>query len=427
MSTQRQNGQAMVPAGNAPTSLFQKSYTTIYDLLEKNKKALAQAATKHLDVERLMKLALGEIRKTPDLALCEPATVVASVMQAAQLGLEIGGPLGRCYLVPFNNRKTERKECQLIIGYKGMIELALRSGMVETVEGYPVFEGDRFEYSLGLNRKLEHEPTGENESAEALTHAYAIVRFKGGGVLFMVLTRAAIETVRRNAAGGKNAIWDKYFAEMVVKTAIRRIFKFTPASPEIARAVAIDELADAGVSTLDAIDVELVGDQRPEEKTPPKGPAGALDKIVDRVRSVPAPQVTETAGVEVDAPGDQDAAKAASEPQAEPDKPAPAAAAPASEPEEPIEAAMERWAALIEKARKTTDKVPAERVKREVKARLSEDDPRFAKVMAWYAETIAWFKGGSKPNPLTAPLTKGQGQGQGTLPITRERDPGEEG
>lgn len=467
MSQQQQNSQAMVPAGNGATSLFSRSYTTIYDLLAKNKAALAEAATKHLSVDRLTKLALTEIRKTPDLALCDPPTVVASVMQAAQLGLEIGGPLGRSYLVPFNNSKTGRKECQLIIGYKGMIELALRSGMVETIEGYPVYEGDVFEYSLGLNRKLEHEPCGEDDPAK-LTHAYAIVRFKGGGVLFTVLTRNAIEKVRDRSAGGRNAIWKLYFPEMGVKTAIRRIFKFTPASPEIARAVAIDELAEAGVSTLDALDADIVAPAAPEEKVPPKEPAGALDKLVDRARK-PAGQVSaisegqvttektaagpapvegtpETVAGEVVDSDDrlieerpdgsrlrfQGGVYRASRPiegsnrrsisefdtegeardwlwpiAASSEPTTPKTPATAKGEEETLDQAMDRWHGLLSKARSTWDKAPAERVKREASKRIPMEDPRFEQVMAAYRDVMEHFK---QPRPAPAktapPATK---------------------
>lgn len=269
---------------------LKERYRGMQALLEQNRAAIAQACAKHLDVNRLSRLALTELRKTPDLLQCAPMSVVASVMQAAQLGLELGGPLGRAYLVPYNNRKTKRKECQLIIGYKGMIDLALRSGMVETVEGYPVFDGDEFDYELGLNRRLRHLPTGEDDPAK-LTHAYAIVRFKGGGVLFTVLTRKAIDAIRRRSPGANRGPWVEHFAEMAVKSAIRRIFKFTPASPELARAIAFEDHAEAGISPTEVIDADLVTpDDQPtttDETVPPR--AGALDKLVERERTKKTP------------------------------------------------------------------------------------------------------------------------------------------
>jgi recombination protein RecT len=279
--------QAKQEAPSTAMTPYQKQYTGIMALLDKNKHAIAEAAAKHLDVSRLTKLALSEMRKTPDLVQCVPASVVASVMQAAQLGLEIGGPLGRCYLVPYNNRKSGKKECQLILGYKGMIELALRSGMVETVEGYPVYEGDHFVYELGLDRKLEHKPSGEEESKK-LTHAYAIIRFKGGGVLFTVLTRKAIDAIREGSPGKNQKPWVEHYAEMAVKSCIRRAFKFSPASTDdrLSRAIGMEEQSEAGISAEDIIDGEIVG-AAPEAVA--EEPKGALDSIVDKARDEKKP------------------------------------------------------------------------------------------------------------------------------------------
>lgn len=252
---------------------FNQKMLTIRDLLIKNRGELARAASSHLNIDRLERIAITCIRKTPALADCTPISVVASVMQCAQLGLEPDSMLGRVYLVPFHNKKTGKLECTPIIGYKGMIELSLRSGMVETVEGRAVYKGDHFEYALGLNRKLDHEPIAEADNA-ALTHAYAIVRFKGGGVLFDVLTRAQIDRIRAKSPGGKNQIWSDYFAEMGIKSVIRRIWKYCPASTELSRAAALDERSEAGESVEIPDGLELVGEDDAQIAEAPKSSLG---------------------------------------------------------------------------------------------------------------------------------------------------------
>jgi recombination protein RecT len=288
----------MTAAAQTQMVPLKERYIGMQAVLEKNRGAITQACTKHLDAGRLSRLALTELRKTPDLLLCTPVSVVASVMQAAQLGLEIGGPLGRAYLVPFNNKKARTKECQLVIGYKGMIELALRSGMVETVEGYAVYEGDHFDYELGLNRRLSHQPYGEDDPAK-LTHAYAIVRYRGGGVLFAVLTRKAIEARRRQSPGAERGPWVEHFAEMAIKTAIRWIFKYTPASPELSRAVSFEEQAEAGISPTEVIDADLVATIDAEGADATEERKGALDKLVDKERAKkPATPTIKVRGVD---------------------------------------------------------------------------------------------------------------------------------
>lgn len=247
--------------------------------LHKAKKDLMLAATKHLDVDRLTRLAITAIRKTPALAKCTPVSVIASVMQCAQLGLEPDSVLGRVYLVPFKG------ECTVIVGYKGMIELALRSGLVETVEGYPVFEGDEFDYSLGLERRLHHKPCGETDAAK-MTHAYAIVRFKDGGVLFSVMTRKAIDAVRNASPGKDHAPWVKHYPEMAVKTAIRRLWKFCPASPELARAASLEERGEAGISIVEDTELNLPAGffdgEVVDAAGEPKPEKSKLDQIVDK-------------------------------------------------------------------------------------------------------------------------------------------------
>lgn len=227
---------------------------SIVSLLERNKGELARAAGKHLSADRVVRLAVTALRSNPELLKCDPVSIVKSVMQATQLGLEVDGVLGRAYLVPYKSRKqiagqwADHHECQLIVGYRGMIELALRSGMVETVEGYAVYEGDEFEYELGLNRKLRHVPGDDpgRESADKLTHAYAIVRFRNGGVLFSVMTRAALKRAREASPGAffkdhktgklspkEKSPWHAHFEAMCIKTVIRRVFKFSPAATEM--------------------------------------------------------------------------------------------------------------------------------------------------------------------------------------------------
>src|SRR5689334_9796436 len=108
------------------------------------------ALPKHMAPERMARVALTEVRKTPALAKCDVRTFIGAVIQLSQLGLEPGGVLGHAYLIPFENRSKNTTDVQLIIGYRGMIDLARRSGQIQSLQAVIVREGDRFDVQMGL-------------------------------------------------------------------------------------------------------------------------------------------------------------------------------------------------------------------------------------------------------------------------------------
>ncbi|EBP9973868.1 recombination protein RecT, partial [Salmonella enterica subsp. enterica] len=188
----------------------------------------------------------------PALGDCDTMSFVSAIVQCSQLGLEPGGALGHAYLLPFGNRneKSGKKNVQLIIGYRGMIDLARRSGQIASLSARVVREGDDFSFEFGLEEKLVHRP-GENEDAP-VTHVYAVARLKDGGTQFEVMTRKQIELVRAQSKAGNNGPWVTHWEEMAKKTAIRRLFKYLPVSIEIQRAVSMDEKETLTIDPADA-------------------------------------------------------------------------------------------------------------------------------------------------------------------------------
>ena len=211
---------------------------------------IATALPRHVTADRLARVALTEIRRNPYLARCDQSSVLGAIMLCAQLGLEPGGPLGHAYLVPFDNRKTGRVEAQFILGYRGMIELARRSGQIQTIEARAVYEGDQFEVRFGLDSTLTHVPDFENPSRslpEKLRFVYAVAKLRDGGVQFEVMSRREIEAVRAQSRAGTTGPWQTHYEAMALKTVIRRLFKFLPVSVELARAIEEDERAELGI------------------------------------------------------------------------------------------------------------------------------------------------------------------------------------
>lgn len=241
------------------------------------KAQLAMALPKHMTADRLARIALTEVRKVPKLAKCDQTSFLGAIMQCAQIGLEPGGALGHAYLLPFDRRekvngtwKTVGTDVQLIIGYRGMIDLARRSGQIVSIEARTVHAKDEFEVEFGLESRIVHKPAWEAADRGPVTFVYAVAKLKDGGVQFDVMSRAEIETIRNNSQGYKAAMdaakrydkeptgtpWLTHFDEMAKKTVIRRLFKYLPVSIEIQRAVGLDEMADRGVSQDNALVID---------------------------------------------------------------------------------------------------------------------------------------------------------------------------
>lgn len=211
------------------------------------KNQMALAMPKHMTADRLMRIALTEVRKVPALGKCNVQSFMGAIMQCAQLGIEPGAALGHAYLLPFGNGKASDglANCQLIIGYRGMIDLARRSGQIVSLTARSVHANDTFSYAYGLDETLEHVPgTGDRGD---LTHVYAVAKLKGGGIQFEVMSKADVLKVKASSKAGNNGPWVSHFDEMAKKTVIRRLFKYLPVSIEMTQAVVLDEKADAGI------------------------------------------------------------------------------------------------------------------------------------------------------------------------------------
>lgn len=250
----------------------------------KTKQQMAVALPKHIGADRMIRLALTALRTNPALLECEPVSVMGSIIIATQMGLEPNTPLGHSYLVPYNNKKRGTKEAQMILGYKGMIELARRSGQIKSIAARVVRDGDEFEYEYGINDQLVHKATGDEDAPT--THIYAVAHLAGGGYQFEVMTRKMVEKIRQKSPGRDSTFWTGYWEEMAKKTCVRRLFKWLPISIEMQSAVAADERADAGESQMDFVDVDVVDNlnqlapaaDRHEEETPAMKAARELEE-----------------------------------------------------------------------------------------------------------------------------------------------------
>lgn len=212
---------------------------TIKDYIRAMEGEIAKALPSVMTPERFTRITLSALSSNPDLQGTTPASFLGAMMTAAQLGLEPNTPLGQAYLIPYKNKGT--LECQFQLGYRGMIDLAYRSGEVQIIQAHIVYANDKFDFSFGIDPKLNHVPAlGERGEA---THVYAMFRTKDGGYGFDVMT---IDDVRRHASkysksySSSYSPWNTNFEEMAKKTVLKRVLKYAPLKSDFARAVAAD-------------------------------------------------------------------------------------------------------------------------------------------------------------------------------------------
>jgi len=222
-------------------------------LLEQYKGEIAKALPKHLNPDRMARVALTAFRMNPRLGECDPRSVFAAIIQSSQLGLEVGLS-GEAHLVPF------KSECQLVPGYQGLMKLARNSGLVADIYGHPVRSKDKFSMKLGLQKTLNHEPfaaaggfpAAEEERGE-LVGFYAVAVLSNGIKTFEPMSRASVERIRDRSRGyqaakrnNRESPWDTDFEAMGLKTVIRRLCKYLPKSPELALALELDNATEDG-------------------------------------------------------------------------------------------------------------------------------------------------------------------------------------
>ena len=235
-----------------------KELAVVKQKMESLKPHLQAVATKYLTPERLAKLVTTAMGRNPLLLKAwqdSPHSVLRCVMASAQLGLEPDSPLGLCYFVPRKNSKSGGAyEATFVVGYRGLIDLARRSGNIKSIESRVVYERDYFEEEYGLQPKLIHRP-GRDEDRGPMVACYAIAHFGDGGAQYEVMSKSEIDAVRNRSPAGKYGPWASDYTEMARKTVVRRLSKYLPLTPDLHRAAEHEDATEDG--TVSSIDVEL--------------------------------------------------------------------------------------------------------------------------------------------------------------------------
>lgn len=231
---------AIQKAKEARTARPADPASTMKAYITRMKGEIAKALPSVMTPERFTRIVTSAISTTPQLAQTTPQSFLGAMMTAAQLGLEPNTPLGQAYLLPYKNHG--KLECQFQLGYKGLIDLAYRSGQVTIIQAHEVRENDEFSYSFGLEPTLHHVPAC-GDRGNVICY-YAMFRTKDGGFGFEVMNREDVEAHARQYSksyGNGYSPWSTNFDEMAKKTVLKKCLKYAPLKSDFVRAVASDE------------------------------------------------------------------------------------------------------------------------------------------------------------------------------------------
>lgn len=274
---------------------------TIYEYLEDSrvKQGIAAVAGKFLTPDRMLRLCVMAVKKTPKLAACDPTTVLGAMMTSAALGLEPNTVQQQAFLIPYNTRRkvgnqwVDVLECQFQIGYRGFLTLAYRSPQIQVMQADAIHEHDAWDHTLGSQTMLRYSKSLRERGA--LIGAFSWARINDQGESACVLPLEEIEKIRgrsetyralmrgvemaqdeqaRNKAELKllETPWVMWADDMAAKSAIKKHAKMLPIASNDALAVAaeIDARGEAGALDLRSMtSVEQVREVIDEGGDPP--------------------------------------------------------------------------------------------------------------------------------------------------------------
>ena len=243
---------------------------------EEFKRQIALALPKHITADRFLRVSLTALTKTPKLKECDPHSFFSQMLTLSQLGLEPDGRLA--HLIPFRNAKRNVTECQLIVDYKGLADLAMRSGIIANIHADKVCKQDRFRYNIGVVEK--HEIDFDNPRGKPYAY-YAQVIFKDGTKKADCMTLEEVQAIRKRSRAANDGPWVTDFDEMGKKTVFRRLSKWLPLSPEYRDALEAD--ADSLEEKRFAAALPATASSLPNFELPahPPSPAAAESAIAD--------------------------------------------------------------------------------------------------------------------------------------------------
>lgn len=247
------------------TQLTVRNPGDLLKYLQKSKSAIEMALPKHLNPDRMMRLALTSFSTTPALRNCTPQSILGSIVVASQLGLE-PGVAGQGYLIPYKGT------CTFVPGWQGLVGLLNNTGRATAWTG-SVFEGDFWEFELGSQPKCKHVPGVNYGDAEKLTWVYACGKVNGSEqpvIEAWPVSRVWKHRDRFNKVGERHYSFQhpEMYARKVV---LLQVLKYMPRSIELNSAIVASDAAEMG-NTTRVEDGTIIEVQADDDRQAGKGP-----------------------------------------------------------------------------------------------------------------------------------------------------------
>jgi recombination protein RecT len=215
-----------------------------YVLAERSK--IQRYAPAGYNVDSLLGAFNLAVQQNPQLALCTGHSIANALKAVASLGIELGvGPMAHAYLIPFKNSQKQTYEAQLQVGVHGLIYLAYKTGLVESVSAHVVYEGDSLKVTFGTEENITHEPSlSADRGDEKIVAAYCVIRMKEGGFIHEIMSRAEIDRIRAVSKQPNSPLWTQFYSQAALKTVVKRALRRLPlalAKDALARAIEVEE------------------------------------------------------------------------------------------------------------------------------------------------------------------------------------------
>jgi len=212
---------------------------------------------------RLIQSLLAQVSKKPSLMeLAQDRSLDAAWLQCVALaircGLELDETLGQAFITPLYNSSIKRAEPQLILGYRGLIRLALRSKEIVSIYAETVAPWDDIEVLKGTSPSIRHvphpPPADANLAPDNIVMAYAVAKLRSGATQFVTLWKHQIDYIRNQSKSYQYALskrdntapWIAWYDAMARKSAIRSLCRFLPLTTEVDSILTHEELVELG-------------------------------------------------------------------------------------------------------------------------------------------------------------------------------------
>jgi len=252
------------------TAVVSQGKKTLKHYIDERRPEITAMLPSHVNVERFLKSALLAVARDPKLQACTPLSLFTAVLNAAELGLDFTPARGAAYLIKYGDIAT------FMPGYRGLIDLAKRTGDVSRIEAHLVYENDKFELEYGAESKLTHVPELRKERGKMIG-VYAVANFKNGESQFEYMSKQQVDDIRKRSKAAGNGPWVTDYEEMSRKTALRRLYKYLPSSSDLLdKAIEADNkaigLAEFSIEPLEPLEdgekTSRLADRLAEKITP---------------------------------------------------------------------------------------------------------------------------------------------------------------